>query len=233
MKLPSLRVVPLLVVAAVPFLGIKLYDIVAALGSAAVQTAEAASPPPPSAAASGPAAKPPTAQSPPPATPQPSAGTATPVAAGDGDTASSRDPTSFSPAEIELLQKLSVRRNALDKRAAELDARAVMLKATEQRIADKIAELNTMQHNIDVSLKQKDQQQDKKLQNIVKIYELMKPEDAARIFEQLDMSVLIEVLANMKQAKAAPILADMQPEKAKAVTLALAERHPPASSAEP
>jgi flagellar motility protein MotE (MotC chaperone) len=228
MKLPSLRVVPLLVVAAVPLLGIKLYDIVGALGSAAVQTAEAApNPAAPNPAASSPAAKSPAAPN--PAAKGPAAtGAAKPAAADDADPGATRDPTSFSPAEIALLQKLAARRDALDKRSAELDARAVMLKATEQRITDKIAELTALQKKIDVSLHKRDQEQDKKLQNIVKIYQLMKPEDAARIFEQLDMPVLIEVMGNMSQAKAAPILAAMQPEKAKAVTLALAERRQPA-----
>jgi flagellar motility protein MotE (MotC chaperone) len=54
----------------------------------------------------------------------------------------------------------------------------------------------------------------------------MKPKEAARIFEQLDLPVLLDVLERMKETKTSPILASMEPSKAKAVTLALAARHP-------
>lgn len=52
----------------------------------------------------------------------------------------------------------------------------------------------------------------------------MKPREAARIFEQLDMPVLLDVLEHMKELKASPILASMDPAKARQVTLSLAER---------
>jgi len=52
----------------------------------------------------------------------------------------------------------------------------------------------------------------------------MKPKDAARIFEELDMEVLLEVVERMKERKTAPILAQMNPQRAKTVTLELAQR---------
>ena len=52
----------------------------------------------------------------------------------------------------------------------------------------------------------------------------MKPKDAARIFEELDMEVLLEVIERMKERKTAPILAQMNPQRAKTVTLELAQR---------
>ena len=50
---------------------------------------------------------------------------------------------------------------------------------------------------------------------LVKLYESMKPRDAAAIFNELDMPVLLQVLDRMKEAKAAPVLAAMQPDKAR------------------
>ena len=58
----------------------------------------------------------------------------------------------------------------------------------------------------------------------MKIYENMKPKDAARIFEELDMAVLLDVIERMKERKTAPILAQMNPKRAKAITLELAKR---------
>ncbi|MCZ6722083.1 MAG: hypothetical protein O7A65_11160 [Proteobacteria bacterium] len=60
--------------------------------------------------------------------------------------------------------------------------------------------------------------------SLVKIYQNMKPKDAARIFNELDFDVLVEVLERMRETSAAPILARMDSERAKALTLELAER---------
>ena len=58
---------------------------------------------------------------------------------------------------------------------------------------------------------------------LVKLYESMKPREAAAIFNDLAMPVLLEVLDRMKEAKAAPVLAAMQPDKARQVTAELAQ----------
>ena len=63
-------------------------------------------------------------------------------------------------------------------------------------------------------------------ETVVAAVTTMKPKEAARIFEQLDLPVLLDVLERMKETKTSPILASMEPGKAKAVTLALAARHP-------
>ncbi len=51
----------------------------------------------------------------------------------------------------------------------------------------------------------------------------MKPRDAAAIFNDLDQPVLLQVIDRMKEAKAAPILAAMQPDKARDLTAKLAD----------
>ncbi|MFY7962270.1 MAG: magnesium transporter MgtE N-terminal domain-containing protein, partial [Elsteraceae bacterium] len=50
----------------------------------------------------------------------------------------------------------------------------------------------------------------------------MKPKEAAQIFDKLEMDVLLGVAQRMKEGKVAPILASMQPEKAKLLTQILA-----------
>jgi flagellar motility protein MotE (MotC chaperone) len=134
------------------------------------------------------------------------------------------DPLSMSPAEVELLQKLAERRASLDKRAAEQSQREVLLEAAEKRIDEKIAKLEALKKDIAGIADKQSADDDARLKSLVKIYETMKPHDAARIFEQLDMPVLLGVVERMKERNAAPILAALDPAKAKAVTLALAER---------
>ncbi len=126
--------------------------------------------------------------------------------------------------ELVLLQSLSQRREELEQRAREIDEREVLLKAAEQRIEQRIGELERLQASIEALLVEHDEQTEAQMQSLVKIYESMKPKDAARIFEELDMEVLLEVVERMKERKSAPILAKMNPERAKTVTLELAQR---------
>ena len=126
--------------------------------------------------------------------------------------------------ELVLLQSLSQRREELEQRAREIDEREVLLKAAEQRIEQRIGELERLQASIEALLVEHDEQTEAQIKSLVKIYESMKPKDAARIFEELDLDVLLEVIGRMKERKTAPILAKMNPQRAKTVTLELAQR---------
>jgi len=97
------------------------------------------------------------------------------------------DPTLLTPAEIELLQRLAERRDELEKREREINAREGLLKAAESRIERRVVELERLRGVIEERIKVFDEQQEKKLSSLVKIYENMKPGEAARIFEDLEM----------------------------------------------
>jgi flagellar motility protein MotE (MotC chaperone) len=134
------------------------------------------------------------------------------------------DPTLYSPADIDVLQQLADRRAELEQWASDLALREQLLKVTESRIETQVGDLKTAQSALKGLLKQYDQEQETKLKSLVKVYEAMKPKDAARIFEQLEMDVLLDVVERMKEAKIAPVLAAMNPDKAKDVTFELAQR---------
>lgn len=137
------------------------------------------------------------------------------------------------PVNMELIRNLSERRTQLDDRARGLDQREAMLVVAERRLQDKLIELEGVRSEIQNLLRTLDEQQKQQIMSLVKIYETMKPKDAARIFEELDRPVLLEVVQRMKEAKVAPILAAMDPTKAKDVTAALAERRQLPESARP
>lgn len=126
--------------------------------------------------------------------------------------------------EMEVLQKLAERRTALEKREREFDLRQNLLRAAEKRIDSKLAELKKIQATIKSLLKQHDKEQEAKIKSLVKIYESMKPKEAAAIFERLDMPVVLDVIERMSERRVAPIMAKMDPAKAKGITTALAER---------
>ena len=99
--------------------------------------------------------------------------------------------------------------------------RAGLLDAAESRIDAKIEDLRRLQATIEGLIKTHDDQQSTKMQSLVKIYQNMKPKDAARIFEALDMTTLLSVAELMNERKLAPIMAKMDPNKAKDMTVQL------------
>ena len=131
------------------------------------------------------------------------------------------DPTLLTQAEIDLLQQLAERRENLDSREQEMDIQSGLLQAAETRIDKKVKELKTLQVAIAKLIKTYDDQQSAKVRSLVKIYENMKPKDAARIFEELDMNTLLMVAERMKERKLAPIMAKMNPTKATEITVEL------------
>ncbi len=131
------------------------------------------------------------------------------------------DPTLLTLAEIELLQHLSIRREEIDKRERELTVRTGLMQAAESRIDKKVVELQNLRATIEGLIKTFDEQQDAKLISLVKIYENMKPKDAAKIFEDLELATLLEVAERMKERKLAPVMAKMNPEKAREMTVEL------------
>jgi flagellar motility protein MotE (MotC chaperone) len=134
------------------------------------------------------------------------------------------DPSMVTDSELDLLQRLVERRAVLRKHESQLDTRQRLLQATEKRIDGKLVELKHMQETISSLLRQHDKEKEAKMRSVVKIYESMKPKDAARIFEELEMPILLDVVERMREAKAAPIMANMSPRKAKSMTASLTQR---------
>ena len=126
--------------------------------------------------------------------------------------------------EIAVLQKLSARREALEARERELDLRQNLLAAAEKRIDAKLAEMKKIETTVATLIKKHDEEEEAKLKSLVKMYEIMKPKEAATIWEKLDMGVLLDVVERMREQKAGAIIAKMDPTKAEKLTAALAER---------
>lgn len=127
----------------------------------------------------------------------------------------------FSESELAVLQQLAQRRDELSQREADLQRRESVLAAAETRIDEKVASLKQLQTTLGGLIRQHDEEQANKLRSLVKIYETMKPADAARIFEQLDLDTLLPVVERMNERKLAAILANLDPTKAKDVTVEL------------
>lgn len=147
-----------------------------------------------------------------------------PPAAAPPETVAPAPETGPSPAERAVLERLQERRQELDARAREMDIRENLLKAAEQRIEARVGEVKAIESRIAAAKSQQAAEEDARFKAIVTMYEGMKPKDAARIFDRLDMPVLIEVASKIAPRKMADILGVMQPAAAERLTVELARR---------
>jgi flagellar motility protein MotE (MotC chaperone) len=149
------------------------------------------------------------------------------------ESAETFDPLTLTKAEIDVLRQLAKRRDELDARAKALDDREALLKATEQKIAEQAQQMQQMKAEYQQMKSARDDAAEANLRRLVTVYESMKPEEAARIFETMEGAVLLDVVTRMGERRLAPILAQMSPAKAQALTIAMANRRALVPAAQP
>ena len=132
-----------------------------------------------------------------------------------------------SPGERAVLERLQTRRQELDTRSRELEMRENLLKATEKRLEDKVTELKDTENRVNTAMGTRDKTEAQRFKSIVSMYENMKPKDAARIFDRLDMKILVDVSTQINPRKMSDILGQMSPESAERLTVELANRASP------
>jgi flagellar motility protein MotE (MotC chaperone) len=145
-----------------------------------------------------------------------------PDAANPDDTANQQNAAPVTDGERTVLLELRERRKELDAREARVSAHEAVLAAAEMKLSSRVEELRALQQRLESLEAERKAQEDTAWQGLVKVYETMKPRDAAAIFNDLGMPVLLAVVDRMKEAKAAAILAAMVPDKARDVTTQLA-----------
>jgi len=187
--------------------GLAVVKLERVLGGTAPQMAAALASVP--SAAPAPPAAGPTSRPPPPAL-------ATPLA--------SPPPIQAAPeaqAERVLLENLRARRLELDRQAEELAQRELLLGAAERRMAERVNELRSLQSGLEGEVRLRDEREEARIRQLVRVYEAMRPRDAAAILDDLEMPILLQVIERMREAKASPVLAAMRPERARAATAEL------------
>jgi flagellar motility protein MotE (MotC chaperone) len=141
------------------------------------------------------------------------------------------DVTEFSESELGLLQSLRLRREELAKKEAVFQQKERVLEGMDQRLQMKINELNdikialeNIKQEIDVKSEKFKKNEDAQIKELVRVYEKMKPKEAAQIFNNLNLTILLDVVKGMQESKLALVLAAMDPKKATDVTTALGKR---------
>jgi flagellar motility protein MotE (MotC chaperone) len=161
-----------------------------------------------------------------------------PNAGRDGPTKGPQDPSpsangkanpldansSASSAERAILERLQQRRQELEKRARELDIREGLIADAEKRVESKLMQVKESQQQLVTATQKKDEAETARFKGLVTMYENMKPRDAAKIFDRLDVNVLLQVASQMSPRAMSEILALMSAERAQQLTVELANR---------
>jgi flagellar motility protein MotE (MotC chaperone) len=150
----------------------------------------------------------------------------TPESKAAAGTVIAQDQRSASAGERALLERLQERRQELDSRARELDLRESMLKAAEKKLETQTAVEEAggggAKAGPMAQRKEKEEAENARFKGVVTMYETMKPKEAAKIFDRLDIRVLLDVASQIKPQIMAAILAQMSPEAAERLTIELA-----------
>ncbi|MCA3369491.1 MAG: MotE family protein [Alphaproteobacteria bacterium] len=133
-------------------------------------------------------------------------------------------PNPITQAERALLEQLRARRAELEAREQTIASRELVLAAAERRLGQRIEELTQLQQRLEGMERTRNEREEAGWRGLVRTYENMRPREAAAIFEELELPVVIQILDRMGERKMAPVIGAMRPEKARVLTAELA-RH--------
>lgn len=131
-------------------------------------------------------------------------------------------PTAEQLAERAVLEALRARRAEIEAREQQAVARETVVAAAERRLAQRVQELSALQQRLEALERDRAEREEAGLRGLVKLYEGMRPRDAATIFDELEMPVLVRIVDRMREAKASPVMGAMRPERARLLTAELA-----------
>lgn len=124
-----------------------------------------------------------------------------------------------------LLAALSQREKRLVRREDELRDRAQALKVAGREIARKMEALRSAEERLRETLSVADGAAEGDVSKLVKVYETMKPKNAAALFEEMDPEFAAGFLGRMRAEAAAGIMADLTPQVAYTISVILAGRN--------
>ena len=125
-----------------------------------------------------------------------------------------KDRKDAKPDEADYLFKLSERNKQLDQREEDLKKLEAEIAKQKEDLDQKLKKLEETRQKISTALEEKIKADDSKVETLVQMYSNMKAQQAAKVFENLDEELVIEILSRMKKKSAADILNLIKPEKA-------------------
>lgn len=124
--------------------------------------------------------------------------------------------------ERAVLERLGERRLELDALEQQLAMREDLVNAAESRLNERISALDALEAQVQSLVDEKNALDDQGFADLVSMYENMKPKDAASVFDNLEMDVLLRLSTSINPRKMSLILVAMQTARAQALTQLMA-----------
>lgn len=124
----------------------------------------------------------------------------------------------------ELYNIIEEERKALDLKKKELLEEEEKLKELQSEIAKEYKKLNAIKKELDQAVTQKEEKKDVDIKGIVKLYEAMNPEEAAKAIEKMDTRFAAQLISQMSARKSGKILDAMDTLKVKEITRQMYEK---------
>lgn len=134
-------------------------------------------------------------------------------------------PTVAQPDTNALIAALNAREARLQEREAALTDRMQALALAEARVSERIEELRAAEAALAATVAIADQAAERDLAQLTRLFESMKPKDAAALFEEMAPEFAAGFLARMQTEAAANVMAGLTPRSAYQISVILAGRN--------
>ena len=124
----------------------------------------------------------------------------------------------------EVLRSLMRERELVEQQKQEIEVRKTEVALALERLEEEKMSLTELKTSIEDLLARVEANKTDDLNRLIEFYKNMKPADAARIMDDLDIETTVMVLGEMNPRTAAPILAKVSPVRARAVSKIILER---------
>jgi len=136
------------------------------------------------------------------------------------------EPVCESPQDLRgLMAAFSTREERLQIRETALEDRMQALRVADKAVTERLAELERAESALREVIALADTAAEDDLSRLTKVYENMKPQQAAALFEQMDPNFAAGFLGRMRPEAAAEIMAGLSSEAAHAFSVVLAGRN--------
>lgn len=124
-----------------------------------------------------------------------------------------------------MVQAFQARETRLAAREIALEDRMAALRVADQQVAAKLVELRAAEEQLRETIALAETASKDDLDRLTRVYESMKPKQAAALFEEMDPNFAAGFLGRMRPEAAAQIMAGLSPQAAHMFSVVLAGRN--------
>lgn len=126
---------------------------------------------------------------------------------------------------VPLLEAMDQRENELRDKEEQIAVRMQALKIADEKMRDKLAELRAAEQSLTETIALVDEAAETDLARLTRVYENMKPKEAAALFEEMAPEFAAGFLGRMRPEAAAGVMAGLTPDAAYTISVILAGRN--------